>query len=241
MAAADTIYAARFSGPEMIEAGRSNALTCPLYRDGAVVAPASGTFTLTRSDGSVVVSGAASIVSSVATYTVTSGDTSAETRGDTYQVEWTLVVSGTTYRFRRRCVIGRSRLHPVVTDADLTEGRHSDLARVLPAARTTFQLWLDESWKELLHQLELKGSLPNLIMEPEKLRYLHMFMALEALFNDASMTPNSDRWAAQRDRYAAKVTAAWRDLVVRFDADDDGVPDQVLRPLAPVTFLCGGD
>jgi hypothetical protein len=46
---AATLYSARLIGPEIIEAGMDNVVTCPVYRDGALVVPTVYTLTVWNS------------------------------------------------------------------------------------------------------------------------------------------------------------------------------------------------
>ena len=64
---AATLYSARLIGPEIIEAGMNNVVTCPVYRDGALVAPTVYTLTVWNSANVIVAQPTVSVVSSVAT------------------------------------------------------------------------------------------------------------------------------------------------------------------------------
>jgi hypothetical protein len=239
VAAADTIYAARFSGPETLVKGRANLVTCPLYRDGAVVAPASSGSTLTvlRPDGTALVDAqAVTVTGSVAQYSIGSSVLAAEPYREGYSVEWSLVVAGTTHRFRRSGAVCRSQLYPVVTDLDLIR-RHSDLASQRPASLGSYQAQLDEAWADLTDDLRLQGNLPHRILSSEDLRRVHMFRALVIIFRDFRVGGQEAKWADLQAEYEDLARKAFDGLSVVYDRDEDGTGGEVRRPAHATTFF----
>jgi len=241
MAAADTEYAARFVGPELIERGRANVLTCPVYRDGAVVSPtqSGSSITIWNKSGEVVVDAAAISVDGlpgVATYTT--GTLSTQQLGDRWQVEWTLIIDGTPFAFRRDAALCRARLHPVITDLDLY-ARHRELEELL-GDQPSYQAWIDEAWAELLHMLRQQGSLPHLVLSPEDLRLDHLFLTLQTIFVDFQTSGGNDsKWATLAAFYGEKFRTGWNKRTLKYDTDDDGKADAGRRAVPPVTFLGG--
>lgn len=241
MSASDTEYSARFIGPELIERGRVNALTCPVYRDGALVAPtlSGSTITIWKADGSKIVDAVAvtSVTASIATYNT--GTYSTETREDGWQVEWSLIFSGVARTFRRSAALVRARLHPVISDRDLY-ARHAELEGVRATGTTTDQSVIDESWAELLDMFRQRGSLSHLVMSPEDTRFLHLFLALQNRFTDL-MTSAGDgsKWATLATMYTEKFREKFSTTSFRYDSDDDGIPDPERRRAPAVTFLGG--
>ena len=76
---ADIRYSARFWGPCVIQRGQAQDLSCPVYLAGALVAPASGSVSIYNASGEAVVDGAAvSVVSSLATYTLSAPTTAGQ-------------------------------------------------------------------------------------------------------------------------------------------------------------------
>ena len=74
----DVLYTARLVGPTLIERGRDTPIACPVYRDGALVAPSVGTVSIFDSAGVSVVSAApAPVRGSIAGYTVAAATTSS--------------------------------------------------------------------------------------------------------------------------------------------------------------------
>ncbi len=241
MAAADTEYAARFVGPELIERGRANALTCPVYRDGSLVSPtqSGSSITIWNKAGEAVVDAEAITVSGLpASASYTTGTLSAQSLGDRWQVEWMLIIDGTPYKFRRDAALCRARLHPVITDLDLY-ARHRELSD-LKGDQSSYQAWIDEAWAELLHMLRQKGSLPHLVMSPEDLRLAHVFLTLQGVFLDFQTSGGNDsKWGQLATFYSERFRSTFGNLSLKYDTDDDGKADSGRRAVPSVTFLGG--
>lgn len=239
MPAADTIYAARFSGPETLVKGRANVITCPLYRSGAVVVPTTSgsTITIRRPDNTLLVDAqAVTVTGSVAQYTVSNSALADEPYREGYAVEWSLVVSGTTHRFRRAGMVCRSVLFPVITDADLID-RYADLADCLPAGVTTFQAKIDAAWADLCDRLRRQGSLPERILSAEDLRQAHLFATMVLVLEDAIVTETEQsRWGRLLQINAERAAAAFADIQVTYDRAEVGV-GAVRRPVYAATVF----
>lgn len=210
--ASATLYTARLIGPEILEAGASNTITCPVYRDGAVVAPTAGTLTVwNASNTKIVDASAVTISSSVATYTVTSGMLTGQTNSDGWRFEWSLTIAGSSVVFRRDGSLVYRRLYPVVTDADLLRS-HTDLTRRTPSTETSYQDYLDEAWARIESRLINTGKRPWLIMSPSALRDVHVYLTLALVFRDfATGGDGSAEWQMMV-HYEALYADAWGEL-----------------------------
>ena len=60
---------ARFILPEYVSRGNDNKLSCPVYQDGALVAPDSATFFIFDGAGKTIFTGSAAISGSIASIT----------------------------------------------------------------------------------------------------------------------------------------------------------------------------
>ena len=236
MSTSDPVYSAAFAGPELLQQGRTNALVCKLYRDGALVAPSAGTCTIYRADGTTVETGSATIASSYASYTTTS-TFSSETRGEGWRVSWALTVGGISSYFDRQAALCRRRLFPVVTDADLIQ-RHSDLSDLRPSGLASYQSYIDLAWEELVHDIRQKGSIPHLVLGPEDLKFVLVYRVLHAIYNDFDQ--GSPTWRQRAQDYAAKAAAAFEGLSFVYDTTDTATADTKRRAASPVTFLASG-
>lgn len=238
MSSGDTLLSARLVGPEMMQQGRDNVLKCPVYRDGTLQVPSAYTLAIYRPDGTTFLSPSVTIPGNIATATVGSGFLATESFGMRWNFEWTLTIGGIVYTFRRAGGVCKRQLYPVITDADLTEGRFKNLARFLPTGVTTFQGYSDEAWRDLVHDLEQKGNLAHLIMSPEDLRFVHLWGTLEGFFADCELGGGDvSVWTTRREQATAKRKAEFDKLTFLYDAGEDGVADEERRPAQPVTFL----
>ena len=236
MSTTDPLYSARFAGPELLQQGRSNSLTCPLYRDGALVAPvAGGTCAIYRADGTLVESGTAVVAASIATYTTSTLAT--ETRGEGWRVSWTLTVGGIPSTFDRMAALCRRHLFPVVTDADLTR-KHSDLDDLRPSGLSSYQSKIDDCWEELVHDIRQKGSIPHLVMAAEDLKFVLLYRVLSGIYYDFNQ--GNSTWLQRAQDYQRKAQEAFDGLSFKYDTADTGVADAEKRAMSPVTILASG-
>lgn len=182
-----TLYTARFDGPETLEYGvASQTIRCRVYRDGALVAPTSGTLTVWNGSGQKVIDAAAiTVASSIATYAVTSAMLAAQTYSDGWRFEWTLTLTGdsTPATFRNDGSLVYRRLYPVVTDADILR-MHSDMTRRLPSTKTSYQDYLDEAWIVVETELLKRGRRSYLNISPSSLRQWHIYLTMSGIFRD---------------------------------------------------------
>lgn len=239
MSAADTLYSARFIGPELIERDRANLLKAPIYRSGALVAPASGTVSIYDSGGSAIVDAAAVTVSaSVAQYSLASATVSAKNFGSGWRIEWSLAMpDSVTHTFRRSAALVRRALYPVITDTDLTE-LHSDLSTLRPANLTSYQQYIDSAWHDIIDMLINAGNFPYLVMEPSAFRRVHLYKTIEIISRDFSTSfGDGSKWDGLADVYEMKFDKSWGKLNFIYDSDDDGEPDSRKRPASPVMWL----
>ena len=240
----DTIYQARLLLPDLIERGRDNVLTCPVYKDGDKSHPTSGTISVYDASNREIVSAAAvSIVANIATYTLTAATLAGRALEEGWRIEWALVFSGVTVTFRNDAALVRYQLAPVVTDLDLYR-LHPDLdpadsASLVPSG-TNYQTWIEESWITLQLRLINVGNRPNLVMSPSSLREYHLYSTLELIARHFSTSTGQGKWAVLADSYSARAEKSWDTLNFTYDADDDGQADSNRRRAGqPVTFLGG--
>lgn len=164
MSSSNTLYSVIFDTLPVIERGVDSILTAPIYRDGALVEPVSATCAVYDSSNTAVSSGSASIVSDVATYTVSSSSTSSRTPEEGWRLEWVITLSdGEELRPACEAVLALRRLRPVVSDVDLLR-YHPALTRRKPATEASYQDYLDATWREVEAKLIASGKRPWLII-----------------------------------------------------------------------------
>lgn len=239
----ETTYSARFSTPDWIGRATDQTLALPVYRDGALAAPASGTFTLTDPAGAVVVSAAAVTVSaSVATYSLAAATVPATLNlSDRWLETWSLVMpDGRTYPFRRDAALVRARLYPVVTDLDLTR-LHTELREWMAQDASSLQNYIDAAWDDVLLRLMEDGRYPSLVLSPWSLRGAHTWLALAYAFRDyaSSAAGSADKYGPLAAHYLEEYGKAWSRLRFTYDIDEDGVVDDEEQGVAaePVLML----
>jgi hypothetical protein len=180
-----TLYAPRIRIHQVLARGKAATVTLPIYRDGGLVVPASGTYNLVDESGvDVIAASAVSISGSIATYNISAPqlpDTLNLSEG--YMEHWALVIGGDTFNFKRPCAIARSYLYPVISDLDL-EAQYSDLASLKPASMTSYQTYIDEAWYQIILRLRELGNLEYLIMDPQALRMSHINLSCYLIFKD---------------------------------------------------------
>jgi hypothetical protein len=238
MAAADTIYAALFAGPELLERGRDNRCTCPVARAGATVTPSAGTFTALDGSGLAVVSGAVSVVGGVATFVVLASALADRSLAEDWSIEWSLAMpDGVFHTFRRSAALCRRRLYPSISDSDLI-ARHSDLGELRPSSQASYQGQIDAAWEELLSFLRQQGSLPHRIISAEELRLPHLFGTLALIFTDFMLTAGGEaRWAALAEKYGRDAFHARQRITVKFQLEDSAGSSATMSGRGS-TFLC---
>ncbi len=233
-------YTARLPLPDMIVQGRGHKLTCPVYRDGALVAPVSAAVTVyDATDTAVVSSAVATVTDSVATYEVAGALTSGLIRSTGWRVEWALEMpDGSIITPRNTAALVRTHIYPVITDADITARVPAlDLDKNRKLNRSANYQWaIDESFLEIQQWLLDQGNRPNLIVAPSALRSVHLYLALSLIFADMSTT-GSDSYGTQAATYREMYREARSALTLDYDEDDDGRADQ-RRPANPTLWLC---
>ena len=241
MPASRTVYTARFETPDRIPRGESWVLACPVWFDGALVVPASGTATLFNANGDSVSTGAVTVVSSIAEFTVTVAAT--EQLGERWRVEWELTLPGpVTRKFRNTAALVLNGLYPVITDQDLFRRSsaldYNNSDRVI-TDRTDYQDFLDEAWIWLDGKLVAQGRRPQLIMSSTDLREVHINKTLELIYRDLSQR-NADAYLDTANDYRKLALDAWGVLAFVYDDSESGQADSNKRqPAVAVVWLNG--
>jgi len=209
-----TLYSVSFDTLPVIERGVDSILQAPVYRDGALVEPTSATCAVYDSSNTSVSSGSATITGDVAQYTVSSASTSTRTPEEGWRIEWVITLSdGEVLRPACEAVLALRRLRPVVSDQDLLR-YHPALTRRRPSTETSYQDYLDATWREVEAKLIASGKRPWLVISPQALRGYHLALTLSAIYRDfATGGPGSTEWALA-DKYEAQAQGEWASLVL---------------------------
>jgi hypothetical protein len=214
--------------------GVAQTIRAPLWRDGVPVTATTATARLLDASGTEVASGGA-VTDGVATWAMTSTHTT-QVKEDGYRVEWTIgTADGAVYATSAAAVVRRA-LYPVITDADLYR-RHPTLnpdasGYVGEQDLESWQDYIDEAWTELLGRIWGQGRRPALIMSPEALRQVHLYLSLAIIWR--SLRGDYEMLAQQYDQMYA---ASWAQLRFVYDSDDDGTPDDSGQRQAAVSTV----
>ena len=236
-----TLYAPRIRIHEVLERNKAVTTTLPVYRDGALVAPSSGTFTLIQPSGADVIAATAiAVVGDVAQFSILAAQvptTLALSEG--YIEHWDLVIGGITYNFQRPAVIARRALYPVISDIDLI-AQYSDLASVRPSSMTSYQSYIDEAWYQIISKLRAKGNLEYLILDPQSLRLIHIDWTMYLVFKDFDSTGLGEgRYMELAREHKGAFHSGFSSLNFRYDLSNTGTATDANKRTAasPVIFL----
>lgn len=227
-------YSARQELIQLIERGRDTVLAAPLYLDGALVAPDSGTITIyDESDTAVVSAQAVTVSASIAEYTVTAATTAGLSPYAGWRIEWTLTVSGQPddVVLTQEAALVRYRLRPVITDADIIR-RIPALdynGSVCITSESNYQDYIDEADTEVQARLLSLGRRPWLVASPSALRQVWLYCAIALIFESVHDHRPSDGYLESAARYRQMYERAWSEAKVSFDWDEDGDGDSIDR------------
>lgn len=232
--AASSRYSARQESIQLIERGRDSVIQAPLWLDGALVAPDSGTVTIYDASDTAVVSGAAvTVASSIAEYTVAAATTSALELGMGWRVEWTLAISTEPddVVWSQEAALVRYRLRPAVSDADIIRRAPAldPSSSVVITTETHYQEYIDEADTEIQARLLSLGRRPWLVASPAALRQVWLFLTLALIFESVHDHRPTDGYADTAARYRQLYERAWSEARVSFDWDSDGDGDSLER------------
>ena len=219
-----TLYSPQIRIHNVMQRGKTSVNSLPIYRDGAKVAPSSGTYTLKGPDGTVLVDAqAVSIAADTASYTVSAvvlKDTL--TLSDSYLELWSLTIGTEVIDFIRPAAVARSCLFPVISDIDL-EQLYSDLSSI--RATASMQPYIDESWYMIVSRIRMAGSLEYLIMDPQALREAHINLCMYLFWRDCNssgLDPAGGRYMALAGEHRELYEQSYSRINFRYDEDQSG-------------------
>lgn len=238
MPSGEIAYTFRNSAPDVLQRARTQAVRLEAYRDGALVPPTSGTFTLIDPGGTALVAAAAiTVVNEAAQYTVDAADIpETVSLSELYQQRWALVMpDGTTRTVRRECAIARFLFHPPVADVDLTT-EYPDIIDSLGEADQTAQPFIDGATGKVLRKLFKSGQWPDIMLSSDAfydaIYELTLYRIFKWLYRETATNGGTSRWERLMDIHKAEADKAWQGFTSRIDNDHDGLPDELGRQAA---------
>jgi len=243
--ATNTPYAPQIKIPELLERGKSNTSTLPIYRDGVLVVPTEVRYTLYKPNQEKLIDNAsASFPGNIPTYVHTASILdSSLTLGEGYLQEWKITIVGEVFTFRRMAALVLRRLYPVVSDGDLT-ATYSQLADLRPSNLTSYQTYIDEAWYTMIQRMRTEGGgLEYLVMSAEAFRGAHQNLALYYIFRDfhSSLGQSNGRYLDLANEHYGQYKDEWKRINFVYDHNHDGQsanPDDRIAK-QPVIYLNG--
>lgn len=234
------MISARIPYPDDIVRAADTTITLPVYEEGSLKTPASGTITIKdESDTEIVSAAAVVIVDGVASYTVTAATVpDTLSLSDRWMEYWTLVIDGTTHVFRRPAALVLDLLYPVLTDQDMLD-EYTEVRRWLAEDRSSLSNYIDAAWRDIVVRLIEDGRRPYLILSPYSLRPAHMHLAASKAFRDFGASASKDgKYSKMSETEYKRYTEAWSRMTLRYDYSEDGLANEAADVSSePVTFL----
>lgn len=239
----ETIYSARWFGPTLIERGKDQTISVSIEREGSAPTISSGTLTLYRPGGSVLVDAVAGTVSPAGTFnsaTIAAATTASEALAARWLVQVDLVIGGKTYTFYNDACLAKARLYPPIGQTDLTD-RHTDAAALLGTGVTSLQKYISAAFRSILVSL-YSDSVPFWKWRtPSALREVLVAKSFELLFFDYStLMAGNDRYAAFAQHYADQFEIEYLKLKSMIDTEESNILDEEVAAAAPVIQLSAG-
>lgn len=225
MSSSTTRYTARFQLPELLERGRNEPIQCPVYRDGQLVSPSSGTVSVYDARGNaIVLAQAVTVTGSVATYTVQASAIPTTLQlEDNWRVEWSLTMpDGVVHLFRNDAALVKYRLYPTIADADLIRRVRAldPTSSTAITAVANYQPAIDEADVEVQNRLIALQRRPYLVATPSALREVWLTTTIAIVLEDLAIRNEAYREPAKTWR--ERVEAAWTAARPQLDYDQDG-------------------
>lgn len=239
----NTPFSPQIKIPELLERGKSQTSSLPVYYAGSLVGPSSVKYTLLSPGGEKLVDGAIGTTpGSIATYTHSSSILKSDLGlGEGYVQEWELVLNGETFTFRRAAAIVRRRLYPVISDGDLT-ATYSQLSDLKPSSMSSYQTYIEEAWYTMIQKMRTEGGgLEYLVMTPESFRAAHQNLTLYYIFRDfhSSLGQSNGRYLDLASEHFKQWTHEWKMINFIYDYDHSGQSESPNQRVAkqPVIYL----
>lgn len=230
MSSGSTLYSVRIPYPEILTLGQDNPVALEVSRDGAAVAPTSGTFTLRAPGGASIIDAQPVVITGGrATFSIGAAflqeGASNVTLSEGYQIVWSLVVDGETLTRDRPAAVARRPISPALAVQDLLD-EYAELDRLKGAI--DLQALLDAAWGDIVRRWIREGGLTYQVKTPGAFFEAHRELALMRFWrNLAAARPGSDQYQTLVEHHKGQYEAAWAAVNVQLDLDNDGRPDDV--------------
>lgn len=245
-ASGETMYTFRALGPDVLQWGRDNTVSLTIWRDGAQVVPASATIQVLDRAGAVAVATTAAAVAAGGTvsYVVLAAvlpTTDENILGQGWRLIWAVTFTGGGVVTVDRMVdVARFPLYCPITDQDLI-ALYPTLAAHKGDSPTSFQGFIDESWRQARAAFRAAGRLEYLVKNPEAIREALIHSTLGKAFRAWSMGAGQrGNYLALAEYHEGKAPASWKEAALAVDWDGDGVVDDLSERVSTSTMISFG-
>lgn len=213
---------ARVRTPWMLVRGRSTSISVPIYGATALTHATGGAYAIYDASGVSVASGSLSIVSHVATMTVTLPSTVLY--GEEYRAVLEITHAGGSVYVENEVYVVRFAPTPSITYSDLysLEPRlNPDLGAAGWTVAGSYEDQIETAWVMVQNKLIARGNRPHLILGASALNQVHLYLSLHLIFVGLSHLDNADL-QAKADHYWARWESEWGSLTFREDTTGEG-------------------
>jgi len=237
----ETLYSAVSTEPDQLARATTQTIEMRVYYDGdiATVTETGSTVTVNDNSGDAIVDAKAVTNSGgFATYEIASTVLPATLDySDGWMVFWSLVMpDGETYVFKRSAALVHSRLYPPVAETHLTQ-RHTELKSYVNKYGKSLQAYITAAWIEVNARLDEGGRRPWLILNSSALFLYHLKLSLAFTFRDMAQSLAGARYAELEATYLEEAEIAWNRISLKYDDDEDQIPDEERTPAGPPIML----
>lgn len=217
-------YKPQFRGPYLLVRGWDATLDLELHRDGQVVDPSPCTLTVYDDSRRVVLDAAppTAVTDNVASVAVAGAVHADRDLSEDWQAEWTTPHG----RFRNPLILAYRDAQCVVTVQDLLD-RHSDLNRLLPETRTSWDWAVDRAAEIIDRALTKRGRRSHMIISGYDTFDATLAKALELIFTELeTYSVGKGKYGEMAAKYADAFEKEWARLkITYYDRDQDGQAD----------------
>ena len=218
-----TVYKPRILGPRFLERGVAQTVELEVYVGASKSSINGGTYTLYDASGSSAATGSISVVSDVATCTLTPGG--GLSYGTGYLEEWALTTASATLPvFRVPAVICKRRPHVPISNADILirYPRWTDY----PTGKTSWDDQIEDAWQVIIGRvINLSHTQPDEVLNTWAFRELAILLA-GAMIADVRTTYVSGDAAAEAEELRDRFESEWERTHFDLDTDRDNLIEE---------------
>jgi hypothetical protein len=117
-----------------------------------------------------------------------------------------------------------NKISPCIVDADLKE-YYPELTDEIWSTESNYDDQIQEAFKVLKRDLKNKGNRPHMLIDGSQLRIPLIHKTFEIIFR-GFFKEEGDKWHLLYKEHEGKYTNEFDSLIIKYDADEDGVIDK---------------